>query len=309
LQNIYENLEGAEMRATLFILFAGVAAAASGSSFVDDFEDSYLDDWEERCGSGNWYAVGGQARATTWYNCSALVCPWSPESMNVSVSVSGTATHVFGVIARLIDGDTGIYAYVSPDNNIARIRLVESGETSTVLASITDDFPEYVDYELTLTCLDEQLYLEIVVPSTSQYWQIDADDPFPQQGSCGIATGDEPLASWNWFVAQTLGVGVEDPSPEEDGAPLMSLSPNPSSAVVWITLTGMPGDPGAVGIYDVSGRLVAEPSPAGAEPDGSRVFIWNGVMDDGSAAPAGVYMVRCTIPGGPSLVRSLIRID
>ncbi len=297
------------MRSVFFILLAGVAAAAYGSSFADDFEDGYIGDWDERCGSGNWYVVGGQARATTGYNCSALVCPWSPESMNVSVSVSGTATHVFGVIARLIDGDTGIYAYVSPDSNIARIRLVESGETSTVLASITDDFPEYVDYELTLTCLDEQLYLEIVVPSTSQYWQIDADDPSPRQGSCGIATGDEPLASWNWFSAQTLGVGVEDPFPDGGDALLMSLSPNPSSAAVCITVTGMPGDQALVGIYDVSGRLVAEPSPAGAMSDGSRVFTWNGAMDDGSAAPAGVYMVRCTIPGGPSLLRSLVRID
>lgn len=297
------------MRSALFILFAGVCSAACGSGFVDEFEDSYIDDWDERCGSGNWYAMGGQARATTGSSCSALACPWSPESMNVSVSVSGTATHVFGVIARLVDGDMGIYAYISPDADVARIRLVESGMTSTVLASITDDFPEYVDYELTLTCLDEQLYLEIVVPSTSQYWQIDADDPSPQLGSCGIATGDEPLASWNWFVAQTLGVGVEDRPPDGVCTPLMSLSPNPSSAAVWITVAGMPGDQEAVEVFDLSGRQVAEPSPAGMGSDGSRVFIWNGAADDGSAAPAGVYLVRCTIPGGPSLLRSLIRID
>ncbi len=176
---------------------------AAGSCFYD-FEDNYIGDWTQRCQSGTWYAVSGEVRASTSKTCTALSCPQITDETNVLLTSQGTATHALGLIARLEDGDSGIYAYVSPDANVARIRRVAGGFTSTILASLTADFPSYVDYELTFQCFEEQLHFEIFVPSTSQSWVLDAVDDAVVPGDCGLVTGDEDLASWEWFAAETL---------------------------------------------------------------------------------------------------------
>ncbi|MDM7991969.1 MAG: hypothetical protein QUS11_01510 [Candidatus Fermentibacter sp.] len=282
----------------------GLCARVHASYFMDDFEDNDISDWIPSCGPTAWYAVGGQARASTGYSCSALLSPWTPESMDVLVSTSGTATHVFGLVARMSDPDTGIYAYVSPDYDVARIRLVSAGSTSTILNSLSADFPGYVDYELNLTCTGSQLYLEIIVPSTMQYWQLEAVDPSPVSGMCGLATGDELLASWNWFSAQTPG-GVSEPGTGPVDAVGLSISPNPDDGPFLISLDGCAGIQGAFLIEDLSGRIVAE-VPAVCSTDESISALWDGCSSGGRPAPAGMYRVICITSEGNLETGSLV---
>lgn len=230
----------------LMCLFAicGFCAQIHASGFFTDFEDNDLSGWAPGCGSGCWYAVSGQARASTPETCSALLCPWVPESMDVRVSTSGTATdHVLGLVARMSDSNTGIYAYVSPDGDVARIRLVRLGRTSTILASLSADFPILVDYELNLSCIGEQILFEIIVPSTNDHWLLEAVDSFPATGRCGLATGHERLASWNWFSAQTPGAGSDPESAGGDDASISSSS-CPSGRTISIRLDGGGPAPG-----------------------------------------------------------------
>lgn len=230
----------------LFCLLAafGFCAQIHASCFSDDFEDNDMSDWTPYCGSASWYTVSGQARVSTCHSCSALLSPWVPESMDVLVAVSGTAAqHVLGLVARMDDTGTGIYAYVSPDGDVARIRLVRFGEASTVLASLSADFPGQVDYELSLSCTGERILFEIIVPSTKDCWLLEAVDPAPSAGRCGLATGDEQLASWSWFSAQTPGSGSSPEPGGGDGASIRQSS-GPSGGVVSIRLDGGGPTPG-----------------------------------------------------------------
>lgn len=209
-------------RALLFALLAATAApGAAQSTFSDDFNDNYIADWDQRCHAGTWSASGGFARVSTSHTCSALVCPGQLVSEDVSIQISGTATHVFGMVARLDSGDTGLYAYVSPNYNVARIRLVSAGETSTILNSLDATFPDGVTYELTFTCSGPDLSLLIKVPSTGQQWTLNATDPNPQEGEFGLASGDEALASFDWIscvYAPSLSVELASEATNDDMA-------------------------------------------------------------------------------------------
>lgn len=282
----------------------GLSTQVHASYFSDDFEDNDISDWTPSCGKTFWYAVGGQARTSTGHSCSALLCPWMPESMDVLISTAGTATHVLGLVARMSDPDTGIYAYVSPDYDVARIRLVSCGSTSTILNSLSADFPSYVDYELNLLCTGNQLLLEIIVPSTMQYWQLEAVDPAPVSGACGLATGDEPLASWNWYSAQTFG-GVLEPETGAGSDAHVSIWPNPGNGPFSLRLDGCSDIGGIFLIEDLSGRVVAE-VPAVRSPEESISALWDGCSSSGRPAPAGIYRVVCIVPDGDLESGSLV---
>jgi hypothetical protein len=296
----------------LLVILSGIVSIGFCSYFSDNFDDNEISDWFSRCGQADWYAVSGQARVSTNYNCSALICPWEPETSDVILSTSGTATHVLGLIARLDEFDSGIYAYVSPDDDVARIRIVGLGSTSTILNSLNADFPEHVDYELTFICNGDQLLFEILVPSTSEYWQIETVDPQPVQGACGIACGDEPLASWNWFCAESYEYGVEDPTPQESDCPQLAVTPNPSCGAVTISMEGASVGPCRFSIYDLSGRMIAEGTLPAEHMNGFS-SVWEGISIDGEQVPPGVYMVRCDVSGCGAesgvMTSRLIRID
>lgn len=183
----------------LALLVCITGSVAAQAYFADDFNDNYIGDWEQRCGSGAWGASGGCATVTTGYTCSALVCPGDLVAEDLVLQTSGTATHVLGFVARLVEGDNGIYAYVSPDHDVARIRLVQGGVASTILGSLTAPYPSGVTYHLTLTCAGPSLSLLIQVPSSGQQWSLSVTDPGPQEGEFGIAAGDEPGASFDWM--------------------------------------------------------------------------------------------------------------
>lgn len=205
------------MKMLVAILLAAAIPALCQTMYYDSFNDNYIGDWSERCGYGNWTASSGQAHCQTGNTCSALVCPGYLVAEDVSVSIRGTATHVLGVVARLDEGDTGIYAYVSPDHDVARIRKIVAGVTSTIYSSLTTAFPSGVYYELELVCQGSDLTLYIDVPSTGQSWILEATDPAPQPGEVGLAAGEEPYASFDWFSASGIsGVSVESLATDDD---------------------------------------------------------------------------------------------
>jgi hypothetical protein len=182
----------------------------SESSFYDDFSDNNISDWEQRCLPGTWGVSSGLIHGSTSNVCSSLLPPGNVQYEDCSVSISGTAVHVLGVVARLNASDTGIYAYVSPDHDVARIRLVSNGVSSTIYESLYTSFPGGVWYELNLTCEGTTLHLQIDVPSTGQSWDLYAIDPYPQTGQFGLAMGDEPSAHWDWISVTSGGSSPGD---------------------------------------------------------------------------------------------------
>ena len=83
------------------------------------------------------------------------------------------------------------------------------------------------------------------------------------------------------------------------GPAVLALSgarPNPAARVARFGLTLDRPSTVSVAIYDLGGRLVAS-LHRGQLGVGTHDFTWNGVSDDGSAAPGGVYFYRATADG------------
>ncbi len=177
--------------------------------FYDDFSDGNISDWDQRCLPGNWSASPGLVHGNTSYVCSSLIPPGDIQCEDCSITIRGMAVHVLGMVSRLDSDDTGIYAYVSPDHDVARIRGISNGgPSSPIYNSLYAPFPSNVWYELTLTCEGSSLQLQIEVPSTGESWTLDAIDPSPQTGQFGLAMGDEPSALWDWI--SVTGTGPAD---------------------------------------------------------------------------------------------------
>ncbi len=188
-------------------VLAVLPPSAHGFSFYDDFEDNDISDWEPRCVPGNWSVSGGMVHGNTGSSPTFLTPINASFIQNGAITISAGGIHVFGISARLDDDDSGIYAYVSPDDDVARIRLVENGVQSTIFNSIYADFPSGVTYELTLTCNNQNVSLAIVVPSTGDSWMLDAIDPNPHAGTFGFHMGDESNAFWDWIEVNNYETG------------------------------------------------------------------------------------------------------
>ena len=181
------------------------ATFIAASPFYDDFEDDDISDWEARAQPASWWASDGRAHGSVSSDAAALVPMESAVSEDCVIEASATAIHVVGLTSRLDVTDTGIVAYVSPDNNVARIRRLSGGSTGTIYASLSAPFPNGVWYDLTLTCEGPVLTFDIVSPSTSEQWTLQAVDPSPQEGVAGLYMGDESSAQWEWFSSVSSG--------------------------------------------------------------------------------------------------------
>ncbi len=195
----------------LFFLFGVIFVfAANAASFYDDFADNDISDWEPRCVPGNWSVYDGMVHGSTTFSPTFLTPLNAFVFEDGEITVSAGAVHVVGICARLDEDDSGIYAYVSPDHDVARIRLANNGGQSTIFNSLNADFPSGVEYELTLICAGENLTLNIDVPSTGESWVLEAIDPNPHAGIFGFHMGDEPDAYWDWIEAEGAVVGSGD---------------------------------------------------------------------------------------------------
>jgi hypothetical protein len=179
-------------------------ASTSAADFFDDFNDNYIGDWDPRCAAATWWAEQGWAQGSTSTTPACLTVPGSIYFDDCTVSATVMGTHAFGIVCRLTDEDTGVIAYVSPDADVARIRLIEGGTLGTILASVSGSFPD-AWYELTFTCEGASLQFDISVPSTGQTWSFGATDPDPESGMTGLLMGDESHAYWDDF--QVIGSG------------------------------------------------------------------------------------------------------
>ncbi|MBD3277309.1 MAG: T9SS type A sorting domain-containing protein [Candidatus Aegiribacteria sp.] len=270
------------------LLLLGLAFSLSG--FYDDSEDNDISDWEERGNPASWWAEAGCINGYT--DPYVSVCEMVPldfgESEDVIVETLARGIHNFGLCARYDENDTGLVAYVSPDNNVARIRTVGSGTPGPIHNSLYEDFPEGVWYQLTLVCAQSNLSFFIEVPSTGQSWVLTAQDPEPQSGTVGVHMAMEQGASWDWFSAQAYtGLGQTAASTVVLGE--LEVYPNPFTESVAITLSSG-ADQGSVAIFDLAGRLVQ--SVPYSSDDGQASVTWDGTSTSGRPVPVGVYFAR-----------------
>ena len=200
------------MSRLIIAAIAGVLAVSSamGFTFIDDFEDNDISDWEERAAPGNWSVSSGMVHGNTPTHPSLLVASEAPPAMNCTISVLAGGIHAFGICSRLDESNSGVIAYVSPDHDVARIRLVENGIQGTILNSYSHDFPSGVMYELTLSLEEEIATFLIEVPSTGDSWSFSATDPSPHAGSYGFHIGDEPGAYWDWIEVSGTAEGAAE---------------------------------------------------------------------------------------------------
>lgn len=181
--------------------------SATASSFYDDFEDNDISDWVARCVYGNWSASGGMVFGSTASSPAVLVPEEALHFLDCSIQTEVTGQHAFGIVCRLTTHDSGVIAYVSPDSDVARIRLIENGQLGATLNSISAAFPSGVAYSLSFSCNNDQLSFHIYVPSIDQSWELSAIDPNPQPGTCGLLMGNEPNAYWDWIEVNNYQAG------------------------------------------------------------------------------------------------------
>ncbi len=175
--------------------------------FYDNFDDNDISDWEPRCAYGNWGASSGMVYGSTASSPSVLVPEDGLHFFDCTIQTEVSGQHAFGIVCRLTTEDSGIIAYVSPDSDVARIRLIENGQLGATLASISVAFSSGVFYTLSFTCDNDQLSFHISVPSTDQSWEFSAIDPNPQPGACGLLMGNEPNAYWDWIEVEGTAAG------------------------------------------------------------------------------------------------------
>lgn len=287
------------------LVLSVIAIVGSSDAFYDDFEDGYLGGWTARCAYGTWTELGGYVYGSTGDTPAVLINPSGISSQDCEVSVLCTGEHAFGIIARLNSEDTGVIAYVSPDADVARIRLVGSGQLLDPLATFNADFPEGEQYLLTFSCQGPLLNFDISIPSTGDNWSFSANTSIVQSGESGLLMGNEDCAQWDWFSLSTgIGGGEEVVLPDQE----FDVRPNPFSDMVTVSVDGLDGSSGPLEIFDLSGRSITS-IPAGRGSDGTASFRWNGMAADGTRSPAGVYLMRLSGSGDPVVFHPLVRID
>ncbi len=109
-------------------------------------------------------------------------------------------------------------------------------------------------------------------------------------------------------VAGTVSFGAPIPDPAGGGAPaslrIWAATQNPFAgpARIAIEVPGRENRRVTVGIYDVSGRLVAMPADDTRAP-GRHEIVWDGRGSRGRPLPAGVYWARVTAGGESATAR------
>lgn len=132
-----------------------------------------------------------------------------------------------------------------------------------------------------------------------------------QLATGGSSLGDRALRHGFWSAGAILVLAVEDgpggvPAPPERlefGAP----TPNPSRGATRFTLSLPAPARVGLGVYDVSGRKVAELA-TGELPAGRWILEWPGRGADGGTLGPGVYFARMTVAGRVVATHRVVRV-
>src|SRR5437867_1732127 len=87
---------------------------------------------------------------------------------------------------------------------------------------------------------------------------------------------------------------------------LLEVGPNPGSGPVRIGFALKQAAAIEIDVFDVQGRRVA-PLVRGVWAAGTQVVEWDGRTRNGEAAPAGLYLLRYSYPGGQDR-RAIVRM-
>lgn len=92
-----------------------------------------------------------------------------------------------------------------------------------------------------------------------------------------------------------ITTGIEEGSVIPQGQPGLTVSTNPFSGSVNISVTGTL-EPFSLAIYDLSGRTILR-----TELAASASFTWDGRTTSGETAPTGTYMIHATSQAGQTM--------
>jgi choice-of-anchor C domain-containing protein len=127
--------------------------------------------------------------------------------------------------------------------------------------------------------------------TTLQFTSLDAGDTGPAIDSV-VVTGPSPV-----------GVGDRDLR----GFALSSPIPNPSPEGATVTFTVPVAAALRLTVHDARGRMLRVLA-AGTHEAGAYARAWDGRLASGDRAPAGLYFIRLTTPGGIALVRKTVLV-
>jgi hypothetical protein len=105
--------------------------------------------------------------------------------------------------------------------------------------------------------------------------------------------------------AARLTGGVEDPPGPAD---VLHAAPNPFTRTIELSFVQAVAGPAEASVFDAQGRLARRLPTGGWSAAGPRALDWDGRLDRGAAAPAGLYFVRVRTPGR-EWMRRVVRID
>ena len=127
--------------------------------------------------------------------------------------------------------------------------------------------------------------------TTLTFTSLDAGDTGPALDSV-VVTGPSP-------------VGVDDRSVR--GLALAAPIPNPSPEGMAVTFTVPAATSLRLTVLDARGRVLRVLAEGALDP-GVHTRTWDGRTTTGNRAPAGLYFVRLTAPGGIDLVRKAVLV-
>lgn len=289
-----------------FVLLFTLCTFSQAYLFVDYFDGENLDAWEERCAAASWQIASGQVFANTSSTPAALVPVNSSLSFtDCIISTAATGQHAFGIVARLDYNNSGVIAYLSPDANVARIRLVINGQLGSSLTSISAPFSSTAFYNLEFLCSGDQLVFNIESSTADEFWTLSATDPTPHAGKFGLLMGNESAACWSWITVAEAPTEIEDPMQQSISLSTdLSVSANPFSSSLTFFYQIDNANNSSLDIFNVSGRLV---QTINIISDGNQQSVnWDGKDFSGSHITPGVYFA--TLRGLDETTIRLVKI-
>ena len=210
-------------------------------------------------------------------------------------------------------GDTGFVASDTSDEPIALYDIVTETLVSRFEAAIVPDGIE-LSWQLGGPELFASLRIERSAAANGPWEQLDAAPITTAGVSRLLDTTAEPGATYRYRLIATkvgggetslgtlsvqAGVAVKD-------FDLLAVSPNPGDGRVSIEYAVPREADVRVSVVDLQGRTVANLVNGIARP-GIHVARWNGILEGGEPAPAGVYFIHFRSPA-KAITRRVVRV-